>query len=397
MKIPFLDLNKQYSKLQDEIDRAVIGVYKTGDFILGRELKRFEQAFAAYCGCQYALGVNSGTDALFFALLALGIGQGDEVICPVFTYIATALAITYTGARPVFIDINSDSYNIDVTKIEAKINKNTKAILPVHLYGQPADCEQILKIAAKYKLKIIEDAAQAHGAVYRHCGLPGANCEKKVGSIGDIGCFSFYPTKNLGAFGDGGMVTTNNYKLYKHIFKLRDYGRIDRYKHQMLGYNSRLDTLQAAILRIKLKSLDVWNNDRRKNARLYNKLLKDDNKIIIPKESDTGRHVYHAYVIRVKNRKRLMDRLKKSNINTLIHYPISLHLQPVYKNLGYKKGDFPVAERMAREVVSLPIYPEMTIRQIKYVCNVLKRSLGGNVKSFKKKLNTATELRITRN
>jgi len=373
MKIPFVDLNAQHAEIKKELKQAIKRVIEKSDFILGEEVRSFEKEFADYIGAKFAVGVNSGTDALFLGLLSLGVEKGDEVIVPAFTFIATALAVSFTGARPVFVDIDEQTYNIDINKIEKAITKKTKAIIPVHLYGQPADMHPILQIAKRHNLRIIEDCAQAHGAEYRFQETSNQKpVTRKVGSIGDIGCFSFYPTKNLGACGDGGMVVTNNKKIYKRLFMLRNYGRRDRYNHLVLGYNSRLDTVQAAILRLKLQKLDKWNNMRRQNAKIYNKYLKDCPGLVIPKEEEHLRHVYHIYAIRTKNRNEICDRLKQEGISVLIHYPIPLHLQPVYKNLGYRRGDFPISEKVANEVISLPMFPHLKIKDIEYVSNVLK-------------------------
>lgn len=380
MKIPFLDLNQQYREIKKDLDIALRKVMRRGDFILGKEVSLFEREFAKYCQRKFSVGINSGTDALFLGLLSLGIGRGDEVIVPAFTYIATSLAVSFTGAKPVFVDIDEKTYNIDVNKIKKAITKKTKAIIPVHLYGQPADIKPILDLAKDYNLKVIEDVAQAHGATYKYGVLSIEPClpagryrvlRKKVGSLGDIGCFSFYPTKNLGAFGDGGMVVTDDEKIYKKLFMLRDYGRRSRYEHVILGYNSRLDTIQAAILRIKLRYLDKWNAMRRKNAKIYTNILRDIKGIITPYEVDYGKHVYHIYAVRVKNRNRVIRELTKNGIGVLIHYPIPLHLQKVYRTLGYKKGDFPVAEKVAQEVISLPMYPHLKEIQIKFIAGTL--------------------------
>jgi len=376
MAIPFVDLNTQYKEIRRELKGTLERVFNQGDFILGEEVRLFEKEFAKYCGTRFAVGVNSGTDALFLGLLSLGIGRGDEVIVPTFTFIATALAVSFTGARPVFCDIDEGTYNIDINKIEKAITEKTKAIIPVHLYGQLADMKPILKIAQKYNLRVIEDAAQAHGAGYRTQVTSSQKPEtRKVGSLGDIGCFSFYPTKNLGAFGDGGMVLTNDRKVYKRLLMLRDYGRISKYEHKIMGYNSRLDTIQAAILRIKLRYLDRWNRLRREKARLYSELLKGID-VIIPKEKDYGIHVYHIYAIRIKNRDRVIKKLNERGIKALIHYPKPLHLQRVYKNLGYKRGDFPIAERVAKEVISLPIYPNLKEEQIGYTVKSIKEIIS---------------------
>ena len=359
MKVDVFSLKKQYEDIKDEIKGPVEKVVTSGGFILGEDVKLFEQEFPDYCGVKHGVGVNSGTDALFLACLACGIGKGDEVIVMPYTYIATALGISMAGARPVFVDIEEKTYNIDVSKIEKAITKKTKAILPVHLYGHPVDMDPLMEIAKKHNLKVIEDCAQAHGALYK---------DKKVGSFGDVACFSFYPTKNLGAFGDGGMVITNSEEMKERLLLLRDYGRKGRYEHILKGYNSRLDTLQAAILRVKLKHLDEWNEKRRKNAHLYAKLFKENNiDLVLPNESDYAKHVYHLYPVRVKDRKSVMEKLAEKGIRTLMHYPIPIHLQDAYKDLGHKKGDFLISEKCCEEILSLPMYPELPEEEIKYV------------------------------
>lgn len=363
----FIDLITPHKENEYKLNNAIKGVFFRSDFILGQDVKLFEDEFANYCGTRYAVGVNSGTDALFLALKSLDVHNGDEVIVPVFTFIATALAVSYTGAKPVFVDIDENTYCIDAGQIEKSVTKRTKAIIPVHLYGHPADMRKILNIAKRHDLKIVEDAAQAHGANYSLNSL-----RKKTGSMSDAGCFSFYPTKNLGGCGDAGAIVTNNKKVQKQLLMLRDSGRISRYSHAITGYNSRLDTLQAAILRVKLKKLDSWNGIRRKKAKLYNQLLSDVGDIILPYEEKNVEHAYHLYVIRSKQREKICNRLKKHNIPFLIHYPIPLHLQKAYKTLGYKKGDFPIAERIANEVISLPLHPFLGNSQIKQVVKAIK-------------------------
>ncbi|MBU1932903.1 MAG: DegT/DnrJ/EryC1/StrS family aminotransferase, partial [Candidatus Omnitrophica bacterium] len=351
MKVDVFSLKKQYEDIKDEIKAPMEKVMSSGAFIIGEDVGLFEQEFAAYCGVKYGVGVNSGTDALFIGCLSCGIGKGDEVITMPYTYIATALGISMTGARPVFVDIDEKTYNIDPSKIEKAITKKTKAILPVHLYGHPADMDPIMEIAKKHKLKVIEDCAQAHGALYKN---------KKVGSFGDASCFSFYPTKNLGAFGDGGMVLTNSQEIRDRALLFRDYGRRGRYEHVLKGYNSRLDTLQAAILRVKLRHLDRWDDARRKNTGLYTKLFNEKKAdMVLPYEASYARHVYHLYAVRVKNRKGIMEGLAEKGIRTLIHYPIPIHMQEAYKDLGYKKGDFPISEKCCEEILTLPMYPEL--------------------------------------
>ncbi len=364
MKVDIFSLKKQYEALKEELKEPMEKVMLSGGFILGEDVGLFEQEFATYCGVKYGIGVNSGTDALFLACLACGIGKGDEVITPTYTYIATSFGISMAGAKPVFVDTEEKTYSIDISKIEKAITKKTKAILLVHLYGHPANMDPIIEIAKKYKLKVIEDCAQAHGALYNN---------KKVGSFGDAACFSFYPTKNLGAFGDGGMITTNSEEVKDKVLLLRDYGRKGRYENIIKGYNSRLDTLQAAILRVKLKHLDEWNEKRRKNASLYTKLFKEKKMdITLPYEADYAKHIYHQYAIRIKNRKEVMEKLADKGLCPLIHYPIPVHLQECYKELGYKRGAFPVAEKCCEEIMSLPMYPELTAEEIKYVVDSIK-------------------------
>jgi dTDP-4-amino-4,6-dideoxygalactose transaminase len=370
--VPFCDLGAQHKEIKKEIDRAIKRVIGKSDFILGEDLALFEKEFASFCDTRYAVGVSSGTAALFLALLSAGVGPGDEVIVPAFTYIATALAVSYTGARPVFADIEEKTYTIDAAKIIKALTANTKAIVPVHLYGQPAAMRQILNIAKEYRLKVIEDAAQAHGASIKMAD----GSYKTAGGIGAIGAFSFYPSKNLGALGDGGMVTTNSEEVFKKLCMLRDYGRISKYEHVLIGYNSRLDTLQAAILREKLKKIRRWNAMRQSSAGLYNKLFKNVEGVITPYAAEGAKHVYHVYAIRVKRRDELVNCLKKKGIGAVVHYPIPLHLQKAYENLQYKTGDFPVSERVAREIISLPMYPHITKNQIGFVVDTVKKFLG---------------------
>lgn len=362
--IPFVDLKAQYDSIKEEIDEAIQSVLNSTSFIMGEELMKFEEEFAQFCEVKHAIGVANGSDALILALIACGIGEKDEVITVPHTFIATTEAITHVGGKIVFVDIDPKTYNIDVSKIEEKVTKRTKAIIPVHLYGQPADMEPIMELAKKYNLKIIEDAAQAHGAEYKR---------EKVGSIGDVGCFSFYPGKNLGAYGDAGMVTTDNEEIAKKLKLLRNHGRITKkYEHDIEGYSSRLDNLQAAILRVKLRYLNKWNENRRKNAKKYNELLNNVGGIITPYETEYAKHVYHLYVIRTeKGRDELREELKSKGIATGIHYPIPLHLQPAYNYLGYKKGDFPVTEKASQEILSLPMFVELTVEHIKEIVEVI--------------------------
>lgn len=357
MNIPLVDLRAQYRDIKPEIDEAVLRVVENTSFILGDEVRAFEEAFADYCQARFAVGVASGTAALHLVLRAYGIGPGDEVITSPFTFIATAEAISQAGARPVFVDIDATTYNIDPTRIEPAITPRTKAIMPVHLYGQPADMDPVMEIARRHGLRVIEDAAQAHGAEYR---------EQRAGSIGDAGCFSFYPSKNLGAYGDAGMVVTNDPELAERVRLLRNHGRQEKYIHLMEGYGERLDALQAAILAVKLKHLEAWIERRRAHARVYDQLLAEVG-IVIPQVLDAVRHVYHLYVIRIVERERVRVALKERGIATGVHYPLPLHLQPAYAHLGYHRGDFPVAERAAQEVLSLPMYPELTPNHQEYV------------------------------
>jgi dTDP-4-amino-4,6-dideoxygalactose transaminase len=362
--IPFVDLKAQYNSIKTEIDNAIQRVLDNTSFIMGDELKKFEEEFALFCNVKYAIGVANGSDALILALRACGIGEGDEVITVPHTFISTAEAISNVGGKVVFVDIDPKTYTIDVSTIEEKITKKTKAIIPVHLYGQPADMRPIMELAKKYNLKIIEDAAQAHGAEYQG---------KKVGSIGDVACFSFYPGKNLGAYGDAGMITTNNEEIANKLKMLRNHGRLTaKYEHEIEGYSSRLDNLQAAILRVKLKYLNKWNDLRRRNAKKYNELLSNIGGIITPYEADYAKHVYHLYVIRTEDRDKLREELKSNGVTTGIHYPIPLHLQPAYNYLGYKRGDFPVTEKASQEILSLPMFAELSDRQIEEIVKLIK-------------------------
>ena len=348
--VPFLDLKAQYQSIKAEIQQALNRVLDSGTFILGEEVKAFEEEFAAYCHARFAIAVNSGTSALHLALLAAGIGPGDEVITVPFTFVATAAAVLYTGARPVFVDIDPRSFTIDCTQIESAITPRTKAILPVHLYGQPADMDPMLEIARRHGLPVIEDAAQAHGAEYKG---------RRVGSIGDLGCFSFYPGKNLGAYGEGGMVVTNDLEYARTICMLRDWGQEHKYQHVLKGYNYRMDGLQGAVLRVKLGHLETWTEARRAHAARYDQLLTDSG-VQTPAVLPSCRHVYHIYAVRTTQRDALQQALQAGGIQTGIHYPIPVHLQPAYADLGYRAGEFPHSEAAAREVLSLPMFPELT-------------------------------------
>lgn len=363
MNVPFIDFSEQYQTIKDEIDSGLKAVFEKGNFILGEEEKEFEVQFARFCDTKHAVGVNSGTDALYLALGALNISVGDEVIIPTFTFIATALCISYTGAKPVFIDIEEETYNIDPQKLEETITDKTKVIILVHLYGQPANMDEITAIAQKHGITIIEDACQAHGATYNG---------KKTGSLGEIGCFSFYPTKGLGAFGDGGIVVTNSDEISEKIQMLRDYGRKGRYEHKIKGYNSRLDTVQAVILTAKLKHLDKWNDMRSQQAAYYCQQLKNVPGVIVPTTKENRTHVFQTFAVRVCDRNAICDAMKEKGVSVLIHYPIPIHLQEAYADLGYKKGDFPVSEKIADEILSLPIFPHISKEQIDHVCASLK-------------------------
>ena len=364
-KIPFVDLAAQYRGIADEVRAAIEPVMANARFILGEEVRLFEQEFAAYCGAKHAVGVASGTDALYLTLCALGIGPGDEVITQVNTFIATPLSISYTGARPVFVDCDPLTYQMDIKRIEAAITPRTKAIIPVHLYGQPADMDAILAIARRHKLLVIEDACQAHGAEYRG---------KRVGAFADAAAFSFYPGKNLGAYGDGGAITTNNEALAAKLRALREYGSAAKYHHDFKGFNSRLDTLQAAILRVKLKHLPQWTAGRQAAAAAYAEALRRIG-IEPPRQVGYGTHVWHLYVIQVADRARVQQQLAAAGVSTGIHYPIPVHLQKVYADLGYQRGAFPVAEAAADRILSLPMFAELTREQVQYVVENLKRTL----------------------
>ena len=364
-KIPFVDLAAQYRGIADEVRAAIEPVMANARFILGEEVRLFEQEFAAYCGAKHAVGVASGTDALYLTLCALGIGPGDEVITQVNTFIATPLSISYTGARPVFVDCDPLTYQMDIKRIEAAITPRTKAIIPVHLYGQPADMDAILAIAKRNNLRVVEDACQAHGAEYRG---------RRVGVFGDTAAFSFYPGKNLGAYGDGGAITTDNEALAVKLRALREYGQAAKYHHDFKGFNSRLDTLQAAILRVKLKHLPDWTAARQIAAAAYAVALRPIG-IEPPQQVGYGTHVWHLYIIQVAKRAKVQEQLSAAGISTGIHYPIPVHLQKAYADLGYQRGAFPVAEAAADRILSLPMFPELTQEQVRYVVENLKRCL----------------------
>ncbi len=360
--VPFLDLRAQYRSIKTEIDEAVLGVLASSVYVLGPEVAQFEEEFAAYHEVEHGVAVNTGTSALHVALLAAGIGAGDEVITVSMTFIATAAAISYTGATPVFVDVDPDTLTMDPSKIEAKITPRTKAILPVHLYGQAADMAPIMEIAKRHGLVVIEDAAQAHGAEYQG---------KRVGGIGHMAAFSFYPGKNLGAYGEGGIVTTNNAGYARQMKLLRDWGQEKKYHHGMLAYNYRMDAIQGAILRVKLRHLDAWTELRRSHARQYDACLGKTG-IRRASERPERRHVYHIYSVFHPERQRLQAALQEAGIHTGMHYPIPVHLQKPYQNLGYREGDLPTTERAAREQLSLPMFAELTEEQVDRVSEAVR-------------------------
>ena len=365
LMIPFVDLRSQYRSIKNEIDAAIGRVLESAQFILGEEVAGFEIDFARYCQASECVAVNSGTSALHLALLAAGIGPGAEVITVPFTFVATVSAICYTGARPVFVDIEPDYFTLDPSKIEAAITPRTRAIIPVHLYGQPADMNAILDIARRHRLSVIEDAAQAHGAEYfgRRCG-----------SLGEIAGFSFYPGKNLGAYGEGGAVVTTRADLAATCRTLRDWGQETRYEHRLKGFNYRMDGIQGAILRVKLRHLEAWTEKRRGVAAWYAQTL-DPEIVRLPKARPGCRHVHHVFAVRTDDRERLRDLLGRQGIQTGIHYPIPVHLQPAHADLGYGPGDFPNSEAAAREVLSLPLFPEMTREQVEMVASAVSAAV----------------------
>ena len=372
MPTPFFDLKLQHAALADELKAAVNRVINSGVYILGPEVEALENEIAAYSQCQFGIGISSGTDALIVALLALDIRPGDEVITTPFSFFATASTIARIGAKPVFVDIEPDSYNLDPTKIEATITPRTKAIMPVHLYGQMAEMDAIMDIAQRHKLSVIEDAAQAIGAEYK---------SRRAGSIGNFGSFSFYPSKNLGGIGDAGMLVTNDEKLAARAKSLRNHGSNVRYYHQELGGNFRLDGIQAAALRVKLKHLDEWTAARQSNANLYRQLCSEISgsfNASLPLEQPNRRHIYNQFVVRTANRDALIKELKSREIGSEIYYPLPLHLQKCFADLGYQAGDFPVTESAACEVLALPIFPELTAAQIHEVATVINTNNGSS-------------------
>jgi dTDP-4-amino-4,6-dideoxygalactose transaminase len=368
--VPFFDLTRQYKRIKGEILSATQRVYETGRFILGEEVSVFEKEFSRYCGVRYGVGVGSGTNALYLALKAAGIGEGDEVVTVANSFIATALAVSFTGATPLFIDIDPKTYTMDPNSLELllkhqkgkKSGRKIRAVLPVHLYGHPADMDSIMEIADHYDLVVIEDACQAHGAKYGR---------RKVGSFGAMGCFSFYPTKNLGGYGDGGMVVTAHQEYEQKLRLLRCYGEREKYHHILKGHNSRLDEIQAAILRVKLKYLDQWNEERRRKANLYTEQLSPLG-MICPSEKRGVQHVYHLYAIQTGKRDSLQAFLKKNGIDTLIHYPIPIPLQKAYQEMGYRKEDFPLTDQWSRKILSLPFFPEMKESEMEEVARQIK-------------------------
>jgi dTDP-4-amino-4,6-dideoxygalactose transaminase len=361
--IPFVDLKAQYRAIKPEVDAAILSVLESCEFTLGSEVRAFEDEFAAHCQATYGIGVNSGTSALHLALLAAGVGPGDEVITVPFTFIATVSAIAYTGATPVFVDIDPRTFTMDVTAIEAAITSRTKAIMPVHLYGRPADMDPIMEIARRRGLLVIEDAAQAHGAEYR------GRC---AGSLGDMACFSFYPGKNLGAYGEGGIVVTDSPDFTRTLRMLRDWGAEKKYQHVLKGYNYRMEGIQGAVLRVKLRHLERWTEERRAAAARYDDLLVDSG-VVTPEPAAGDRHVYHIYAVRTDRRQELQEALHAESIQTGVHYPVPVHLQPAFADLGYRAGCFPHAERAAHEVLSLPMFPELTAEQCAAVAGSVRR------------------------
>ncbi len=364
MKVNFVDLKRQYESIKEEVDRAINNVISNTDFILGKDVKSFEEEYAAFCNAKHCISLSSGTSSLSLALRAAGIKEGDEVITVPNTFIATALAISELGAKPVFIDIDKDSYNMDPGMIESALTEKTKAILPVHLYGQSADMDPIIEVAEKHNLKVIEDCCQAQGAEYKSKKVP----------AGTIGCFSFYPGKNLGAFGDAGALVTDDAEIAEKITMLRDYGQKVKYHHLIKGTNSRLDSIQAAVLRVKLKHLEKWNNMRKNNAKLYDELL--NGIVVTPIEKDYAKHIYHLYVVRTDKRDELLNKLKDEGIYCGIHYPIPIHMQKAYEDLGIKEGAFPITEKYANEIISLPMFPELKDEEIKYIVGKIKEALS---------------------
>ena len=394
MNIPLIDLKAQYESLSDELNKAALEVLSSANYILGKNVAEFEKEFAEYIGVKHAISVGNGTDALVIALKAMGIGEGDEVITTPFTFFATAESISAVGATPVFVDVDKNTFNIDVTKVEEKITSKTKAIMPVHIFGQSADMDEINKIAKKHNLLVIEDACQAIGGKYKG---------RNIGTLGDVACFSFFPTKNLGCAGDGGMIVTDNDDLAVIIRALRTHGSGEngqkafnllngveedimqaesgndtvynplKYYNYLIGYNSRLDAIQAAILRVKLRKIDNWNSKRRDIVTIYNEEFKGSD-LVTPVCEDNNEHVYHMYILQSENRNDVLEKLKERGVAAGVYYPVPLHLQKVYKNLGYKEGDMPVSEYLSHRTFAIPVYPELTEEQIKYIVDSIKNN-----------------------
>ena len=364
MNVPFLDLKAQYRSIYDEVNQAIQEVLDNTAYAGGPFVKEFEKNYAKYCDCEHAIGVSSGTSAIWFALLALDIGPGDEVITVPNTFIATVEAISFTGAKPVFIDIDEKTYNMDPGKLEAAITPKTKAVIPVHLYGQMADMDPIIDIAKRHNLVVLEDSAQAQGAKYKG---------KKAGSLGDIGCFSFYPGKNLGAYGEAGAVVTNNTQLAERIRMLRDHGQPQKYAHDYIGWNGRMDGIQGAVLNVKLKYIDLWNQKRRDHARQYSQQLSEISGMITPFIPDFAEPIFHIYAVRISNRDALLESLREKQIHCGIHYPIPVHLTNAYRFLNLPGGSFPVAEQCAEQELSLPMFPELSSEQVEYVITNIKQ------------------------
>jgi dTDP-4-amino-4,6-dideoxygalactose transaminase len=367
IKVPFLDLKAHHQPIREQLDAAIRDVLDSGAFAGGPFVAKFEKEFAAYCGANHAVGVGNGTDALWLSLLALGVGRDDEVITVPGTFMATAEAISFCGARPVFVDIDETTYTMDPRCLEKAISPRTKAIIPVHLFGQTADMDPILEIATRHGIPVVEDACQTHGATYGG---------RKAGTIGAAGCFSFYPGKNLGALGEAGAVVTNDSDLCAKIQVLRDHGQARKYYHSQIGWNARMDGIQGAVLSVKLKHLDAANARRQSHALLYNHLLRGTPEAILPVQSPRNQHVYHIYAVRVRNRDQVLQAISDRGIGCAIHYPIPVHLQEAYRSLGYAAGSFPVAERCAEQFLSLPMYPELAKEQIQTVAQELKFCLG---------------------
>jgi dTDP-4-amino-4,6-dideoxygalactose transaminase len=367
-KVPYFDLKTHHASLRIELNAAIQEVIEEGAFAGGPFVARFEEDFAAYCDCPHAIGVGSGTEALWLCLLALGVGPGDEVITVPNTFMATAEAISYCGARPVFVDVDERTYTMDPAFLEGAITPSTKAIIPVHLFGQPADMDPILEVARKHGLFVIEDACQAHGAEYK---------SRKVGAMSDAACFSFYPAKNLGALGEAGAVVTFNAELAAKISLLREHGQARKYYHSVIGWNCRMDGIQAAVLRVKLRNLGRYTELRRSHAAQYDRALSGIAELVSPVQAAWARHVYHIYAIRVKNRDEVMRRLAEKGVGSGVHYPVPVHLQEAYRSLGHQSGAFPIAEQCAKEFVSLPMFPELTSEQVEIVIEAVKQAVVG--------------------